>query len=214
MRVILLGAPASGKGTNVKFLVDEFNLAHISTGNILRENIKNGTELGIRAKEYMDQGKLVPDDIIIKIAKARLMEDDCKNGFVLDGFPRTVDQAKALDVMLSDLKISLDAVVNLNVPEEELVSRISNRRTCLKCGATYSLKSLPPKKEGICDVCGNELVVRADDTKEVFLERLEEYNKQTLPLIDYYREKGILKELEYISDMDEVYKTIKKVLGK
>lgn len=214
MKVILLGAPASGKGTLTGNIKKEFSAAHISTGDILRDNIARGSELGMKAKGYMESGALVPDDLIIDLAKDRLSMPDCKDSFVLDGFPRTIAQAEALDTMLSDLGINLDGVININVPEDILVSRITGRRVCPKCGASYHIETMKSKVEGICDECGSELIQRKDDNAETFSKRLEEYKNMTAPLIGYYKEKNLLFDMPYIADAQELFNEVKKVLGK
>lgn len=214
MKIILLGAPASGKGTLTGNIKKEFSAAHISTGDILRDNIARNTELGMKAKEYMDGGKLVPDELIIDLAKDRLKQDDCKENFILDGFPRTINQADALASMLDELGIKLDGVININVPEDILVSRITGRRVCPKCGASYHIETMKSKVEGICDECGSELIHRADDNAEVFGKRLSEYNQMTAPLIDYYKERDLLVDMPYIADANELFIEVKKALGK
>ncbi|MCQ2978853.1 MAG: adenylate kinase [Clostridia bacterium] len=214
MKIILLGAPASGKGTLTGNIKKEFSAAHISTGDMLRDNISRGTELGMKAKEYMDGGKLVPDELIIGLAKDRLMQDDCKENFILDGFPRTINQADALALMLDELGISLDGVININVPRDVLVSRITGRRVCPKCGASYHIETMKSKVEGICDECGSNLIHRDDDNEEVFGKRLNEYNEMTAPLIDYYKERNLLIDMPYIADANELFIEVKKALGK
>lgn len=214
MKIILLGAPASGKGTLTGNIKKEFSAAHISTGDMLRDNISRGTELGMKAKEYMDGGKLVPDELIIGLAKDRLMQDDCKENFILDGFPRTINQADALASMLDELGISLDGVININVPRDVLVSRITGRRVCPKCGASYHIETMKSKVEGICDECGSNLIHRDDDNEEVFGKRLNEYNEMTAPLIDYYKERNLLIDMPYIADANELFIEVKKALGK
>lgn len=213
MKVILLGAPASGKGTLTGFIKKEFNAAHISTGDILRDNIARGTELGMKAKEFMDAGSLVPDELIIDIAKDRLSKEDCKESFILDGFPRTIPQAESLEGCLEELGFKLDGVINLNVPEEVLVKRITGRRVCPECGASYHIETMKPQKEGICDDCGHELIQRKDDNAEVFGKRLEEYNKLTAPLVEFYKQKGILKDIPYIEKAEDIVNEVKKELG-
>lgn len=213
MKVILLGAPASGKGTLTGFIKKEFNAAHISTGDILRDNIARSTELGMKAKEFMDAGKLVPDELIIDIAKDRLSKDDCKESFILDGFPRTIPQAESLEKCLDELGFKLDGVINLNVPEEVLTSRITGRRVCPNCGASFHIETMKPKKEGICDECGTELIHRKDDNAEVFGKRLDEYNKLTAPLVEFYKEKGILKDIPFIEKAEDIFNEVKKELG-
>lgn len=188
MNLILLGAPGAGKGTQAEKICEKYNIPAVSTGNIIREALKNGTDMGLKAKSYIDAGKLVPDDVVIGIIKDRLQEDDCKNGFILDGFPRTIPQAEALD----NMGIVIDRVVDIEVPDEKITARLSGRRVCLKCGATYHLEYKKPAKEGICNVCGDELVQRKDDKPETVLDRLNVYHEQTEPLKDYYEKTGKL----------------------
>lgn len=212
MRLILLGPPGAGKGTQASAIVKKYNIPHISTGDIFRENIKNGTELGIKAKEYMDKGLLVPDELVISIVKARLQEDDCKNGFLLDGFPRTLNQGEALDDVLSQMELKLDKVINLNVEKEILIERAIGRRICKECGALYHIKFNPPKEEGVCDNCGGKLLQRDDDTVETVEKRIEVYHKQTKPLIDYYNEKGLILDVDGSKDKDLLFEEIVEAL--
>ena len=186
MKIIMLGAPGAGKGTQAKMIADKYKVPHVSTGDIFRANIKNGTDLGKKAKEYMDKGQLVPDELTVEILLDRVAQDDCKNGYVLDGFPRTIPQADVLDKELTKLGDKVDYAINVDVPDENIVRRMSGRRACLKCGATYHIEHIPPKKEGICDTCGSELVQRDDDKPETVQNRLSVYHEQTQPLIDYY----------------------------
>ena len=183
MKIIMLGAPGAGKGTQAKMIADKYGVPHVSTGDIFRANIKNGTELGMEAKKYMDQGLLVPDELTVRILLDRVAQDDCKNGYVLDGFPRTIPQAEVLDSELTKLGDHIDYAINVDVPDENIVKRMSGRRACLTCGATYHIEHVPPKKEGICDVCGSELVLRDDDKPETVKNRLNVYHEQTQPLI-------------------------------
>ena len=213
MKIIMLGAPGAGKGTQAKQIAGKYNIPHISTGDIFRANIKNGTELGKKAKEYMDQGQLVPDELTCDLVMDRIAEDDCKNGFVLDGFPRTIPQAEALDAALTKIGQTMDYAIDVDVPDENIVNRMSGRRACLKCGATYHIVSIPPKKEGICDTCGSELVIRDDDKPETVQKRLDVYHEQTQPLIDFYQKKGILKSVDGTQSMDEVFGAITEILG-
>jgi adenylate kinase len=213
MKIIMLGAPGAGKGTQAKMIADKYSIPHISTGDIFRANIKNGTELGKKAKEFMDQGQLVPDELTVEILLDRVAQDDCKNGYVLDGFPRTIPQADVLDKELTKLGDKVDFAINVDVPDENIVRRMSGRRACLKCGATYHIEHIPPKTEGICDVCGSELVQRDDDKPETVQNRLKVYHDQTQPLIDYYNEKGILKSVDGTKDMQEVFDEITGILG-
>ena len=213
MKIIMLGAPGAGKGTQAKMIADKYGVPHISTGDIFRANIKNGTELGMEAKQYMDQGLLVPDELTVRILLDRVAQDDCKNGYVLDGFPRTIPQAEVLDSELTKLGDHIDYAINVDVPDENIVKRMSGRRACLTCGATYHIEHVPPKKEGICDVCGSELVLRDDDKPETVKNRLNVYHEQTQPLIDFYTEKGVLKTVDGTVPMEEVFAAITAILG-
>ena len=213
MKIIMLGAPGAGKGTQAKQIAAKYEIPHISTGDIFRANIKEGTALGMEAKSYMDKGQLVPDELTVKILLDRVAKDDCKNGYVLDGFPRTIPQADVLDEAVTKLGEKIDFAINVDVPDENIIRRMSGRRACLKCGATYHIVSIPPKKEGICDACGEELVIRDDDKEETVKARLEAYHKQTQPLIDYYNNKGILKEVDGTKDMNDVFADIVNILG-
>ena len=213
MKIIMLGAPGAGKGTQAKMIADKYGVPHISTGDIFRANIKNGTELGMEAKKYMDQGLLVPDELTVRILLDRVAQDDCKNGYVLDGFPRTIPQAEVLDSELTKLGDQIDYAINVDVPDENIVKRMSGRRACLTCGATYHIEHVPPKKEGICDVCGSELVLRDDDKPETVKNRLNVYHEQTQPLIDFYTEKGVLKTVDGTVPMEEVFAAITAILG-
>ena len=213
MKIIMLGAPGAGKGPQAKMIAEKFGIPHISTGDIFRANIKNGTELGKKAKEYMDKGQLVPDELTVEILLDRVAADDCKNGYVLDGFPRTIPQADVLDKELTKLGDKVDFAINVDVPDENIVRRMSGRRACLKCGATYHIEHIPPKKEGICDKCGSELVQRDDDKPETVQNRLSVYHEQTQPLIDYYNKKNILKSVDGTKDMQEVFSDIVNILN-
>ena len=213
MKIIMLGAPGAGKGTQAKQIADKYSIPHISTGDILKEKKKNGTELGKKAKQYMDQGALVPDELTCDLVMDRIQQDDCKNGFVLDGFPRTIPQAEALDAALGKINEKMDYAIDVDVPDENIVNRMSGRRACLNCGATYHLISIPPKLEGICDRCGSEIVLREDDKPETVQKRLKVYHEQTQPLIDYYKNQGILKSVDGTQPMDEVFKAIVTILG-
>ncbi|HTY91118.1 MAG TPA: adenylate kinase [Methanocella sp.] len=212
MQIVLFGPPGAGKGTQAKFISEKFNVPHISTGDILRENVREGTALGKKAKVFMDNGALVPDELLIDLIRDRLQKPDTKKGFLLDGFPRTIAQAEALDPILDDINKNLDAVVNVDVGANELISRLSGRRTCRSCGATYNIKSNPPKVPGVCDQCGGELYQRADDTEAAIKHRIEVYQKQTQPLIDYYRKKGLLIDIDGEREIDEVRSDILKAL--
>ena len=213
MKIIMLGAPGAGKGTQAKMIADKYSVPHISTGDIFRANIKNGTELGMEAKKYMDQGLLVPDELTVKILLDRVAQDDCKDGYVLDGFPRTIPQAKVLDDELTKLGETIDFAIDVNVPDENIINRMSGRRACLACGATYHIAHVPPKQEGICDRCGKELVLRDDDKPETVKNRLEIYHDQTQPLIEFYTEKGVLKTVDGTVPMNEVLDAIVAILG-
>ena len=213
MKIIMLGAPGAGKGTQAKMIADKYGVPHISTGDIFRANIKNGTELGMEAKKYMDQGLLVPDELTVRILLDRVAQEDCKNGYVLDGFPRTIPQAEVLDSELTKLGDHIDYAINVDVPDQNIVKRMSGRRACLTCGATYHIEHVPPKKEGICDVCGSELVLRDDDKPETVKNRLNVYHEQTQPLIDFYTEKGVLKTVDGTVPMEEVFAAITAILG-
>lgn len=213
MKIIMLGAPGAGKGTQAKMIADKYGVPHVSTGDIFRANIKNGTELGMEAKKYMDQGLLVPDELTVKILLDRVSQPDCKNGYVLDGFPRTIPQAEVLDKALAELGESIDYAIDVDVPDENIVKRMSGRRACVSCGATYHVVHVPPKKEGICDRCGSELILRDDDKPETVKNRLDVYHKQTQPLIDFYTKKGVLKTVDGTVDMKDVFKAIVAILG-
>ena len=213
MKIIMLGAPGAGKGTQAKMIADKYGVPHVSTGDIFRANIKNGTELGMEAKKYMDQGLLVPDELTVKILLDRVSQPDCKNGYVLDGFPRTIPQAESLTKALSERGEAVDYAVNVDVPDENIINRMSGRRACLNCGATYHIVYNPSKKEGICDTCGQQLVLRDDDKPETVKKRLSVYHDQTQPLIDYYKNEGILAEVDGTKDMEEVFQDIVKILG-
>ena len=213
MKIIMLGAPGAGKGTQAKQIADKYGVPHISTGDIFRANIKNGTELGKKAKEYMDQGLLVPDELTCDLVMDRIGQEDCKDGFILDGFPRTIPQAKALTEALEKIGQKMDYAINVDVPDENIVNRMSGRRACLNCGATYHVVSIPTKVEGICDRCGSPVVLRDDDKPETVQKRLSVYHEQTQPLIDYYKEQGILKTVDGTQPMQEVFSDIAAILG-
>ena len=213
MKIIMLGAPGAGKGTQAKQIAGKYSIPHISTGDIFRANIKNGTDLGKKAKEYMDQGLLVPDELTCDLVMDRIQQDDCVNGFVLDGFPRTIPQAKALDAALEKLGQHMDVAIDVDVPDENIVNRMSGRRACLDCGATYHVVSLPPKTEGKCDHCGSDLVLRDDDKPETVLKRLSAFHEHTQPLIDYYKNQGILKSVDGTQPMEAVFTAITDILG-
>ena len=213
MKIIMLGAPGAGKGTQAKMIAEKYSIPHISTGDIYRANIKNGTELGKKAKSYMDKGQLVPDELTLDLIMDRFKQDDCKNGYVLDGFPRTIPQAEALDTALKAKGEKVDFAIDVDVPDENIVKRMGGRRACVGCGATYHVVYSPTKVEGVCDKCGEELIVRDDDKPETVLNRLEVYHNQTQPLIDYYNEQGILKSVDGTVDMKDVFNAIVDILG-
>lgn len=213
MKIIMLGAPGAGKGTQAKMIADKYSVPHISTGDIFRANIKNGTELGKKAKTYMDQGLLVPDELVVDLVVDRVSQNDCENGYVLDGFPRTIPQAESLDAALEKLGEKVDFAINVEVPDENIVRRMSGRRACVSCGATYHIVHIPTQKEGICDRCGNELILRDDDQPETVTKRLTVYHEQTQPLINYYNEKNVLLEVDGTKDMKAVFEDIVQILG-
>ena len=213
MKIIMLGAPGAGKGTQAKRIAEKYGIPHISTGDIFRENIKKGTELGKKAQEYMNKGELVPDDLVIAIATARLLKDDCKNGFLLDGFPRTVYQAEKLDEFLEAHNSKIDKVVDISVGKEELMIRLTGRRVCKKCGASYHIVNIPPKKEGVCDICGGPLIQRDDDNAETAANRIEVYEEQTRPLVDYYKKAGNLVLIDGTTGLENVFADIVRALG-
>ncbi len=213
MKIIMLGAPGAGKGTQAKKIAAKYDIPHISTGDIFRANIKNGTELGKKAKTYMDQGLLVPDELVVDLVVDRVQQDDCKKGYVLDGFPRTIPQAESLDAALDQLGDKIDYAINVEVPDENIISRMSGRRACVGCGATYHIKYNPTKVENVCDACGEKLILRDDDKPETVQKRLAVYHDQTQPLIDYYTKSGVLKEVDGTVDMEDVFAAIVDILG-
>lgn len=213
MKIIMLGAPGAGKGTQAKKIAEKYQIPHISTGDIFRANIKNGTELGKKAKTYMDQGLLVPDELVVDLVVDRVGQDDCKNGYVLDGFPRTIPQAESLDAALAKLGESIDYAINVEVPDENIIRRMGGRRACVGCGATYHIVYNAPKTENVCDACGEKLILRDDDKPETVQKRLAVYHDQTQPLIDFYEKAGVLKEVDGTVDMDDVFKAITAILG-
>ncbi len=213
MNIIMLGPPGAGKGTQAKMLVEGLGIPQISTGDMLRAAVKDGTELGKKAKEYMDAGKLVPDEVVIGIVKERLAQPDCEKGFILDGFPRTIPQAEALDRVLEELGKRIDYVINVAVPNEELITRLTGRRTCRQCGAMYHVVFNPPREEGRCDKCGGELYQRDDDKEETIRQRLEVYEAQTAPLIEYYERKGVLYNVDGTGAIEEIFQSVLEVLG-
>lgn len=213
MKLLIMGRPGAGKGTQAANIKEYYNIPHISTGDMFRAAIKNETKLGLTAKSFMDKGQLVPDEVTIGIVQERLLEDDCKKGFLLDGFPRTIAQAEALELFLKENGIVLDAVLDVNVPAEILVRRMVGRRVCKGCGATFHVEFNAPKQEGICDVCGTPLIQRADDTYETANSRLEVYDNNTAPLLDFYNIRGLLKTVNGDQPLDKVFEDIKNVLG-
>lgn len=213
LRAVLLGPPGAGKGTQAVRLVEKYEIPHISTGDIFRKNIKEGTELGKKAQEYMNAGALVPDELVVDLVKDRLQQDDCKNGFLLDGFPRTIFQAEKLDEFLSESNLKMDIVINLKVEKEAFIKRLTGRRVCKDCGASYHIVNIPPKKEGVCDICGGELIQRKDDNIETVENRINVYEEQTAPLIGYYKEAGSLVDFDGEASLDEVFDAIVQAIG-
>lgn len=213
MKIIMLGAPGAGKGTQAKKIAEKYSIPHISTGDIFRANIKNGTELGQKAKTYMDQGLLVPDDLVVDLVVDRVNQTDCSSGYVLDGFPRTIPQAEALDKALAELGQKMDFAIDVEVPDGNIIKRMSGRRACVDCGATYHMEYAPAKKEGVCDNCGGSLILRDDDKPETVQKRLGVYHDQTQPLIEYYKTAGILKVVDGTIGINEVFDEIVKILG-
>lgn len=213
MKIVMLGAPGAGKGTQAKRIAAKFSIPHISTGDIFRANIKNNTPLGAKAKSYMDKGELVPDELVIELIMDRFAQDDCVNGYVLDGFPRTIPQAEELDKALKSVNDNLDYAINVEVPDDNIINRMSGRRACVNCGATYHIVHNPPKVENECDTCNGELILRDDDKPETVKNRLDVYHTQTEPLLKYYTEKGILYTVDGTQDMDTVFDSICKIVG-
>ena len=213
LRTILLGPPGAGKGTQAAKIVEKYGIPHISTGDIFRENIKKGTELGKKAQEYMNRGELVPDDLVIEIATTRLLEDDCRNGFLLDGFPRTVYQAEKLDEFLAARDSKIDKVLDIALEKDELIARLTGRRVCKACGASFHVVNIPPKKEGVCDFCGGELIQRADDNLETVTNRIDVYEAQTMPLVEYYEKAGNLVHIDGSTGLENVFADIVSALG-
>lgn len=212
MKIIMLGAPGAGKGTHAKKITEKFGIPAISTGDIFRENIKNGTELGKKAKEYMDAGNLVPDELVCDLVVDRLKQDDCKNGYIIDGFPRTIPQAEALTAALAKDDDAIDYALEIFLEDQAIIDRMSGRRVCKSCGATYHVVNIPPKTEGVCDECDGELIVRDDDAPETVKKRLDVYHEQTAPLIDYYKKQGILKVIDGSKGLDTCFEEICGIL--
>lgn len=213
MKIIMLGAPGAGKGTQAKMIAEKCGIPHISTGDIFRANIKNGTELGAKAKEYMDKGLLVPDELVCDLVVDRIQQADCEKGYILDGFPRTIPQAEALENALNAIEQKLDYAIDIDVPDENIINRMSGRRACVGCGATYHVVFNPTKVEGKCDVCGESLILRDDDKPETVKKRLDVYHTQTQLLIDFYTERKVLVEVDGTQSMDKVFDDIMKILG-
>lgn len=213
MKIVMLGAPGAGKGTQAKKIAGKYGIPHVSTGDIFRANIKNGTKLGMQAKAYMDAGNLVPDEITIGMLLDRIHQEDCEKGYVLDGFPRTIPQAESLTAALKERGESIDYAIDVDVLDENIIRRMSGRRACLSCGATYHIVYNAPKKEGVCDQCGEPLVLRDDDKPETVQNRLNVYHRQTQPLIDYYKKEGVLAQVDGTQDMEQVFQDIVKILG-
>ena len=213
MKIVMLGGPGAGKGTQAKIIAERYSIPHISTGDIFRANIKEGTELGKKAKTYMDQGGLVPDELVVDLVADRLTWEDAKEGFVLDGFPRTIPQAEALTKALKEMGTELDYAIDIEVPDQNIIERMGGRRACVSCGATYHLVNIPPKTEGKCDKCGSDLILRDDDKPETVKKRLDVYHEQTQPLIEYYQELGLLREVDGTVQMNEVFDAIAAILG-
>ena len=213
MKIIMLGAPGAGKGTQAKKIAEKYSIPHISTGDIFRANIKEGTDLGKKAKEYMDKGALVPDELVCDLVVDRISQYDAKNGYVLDGFPRTIPQAEALDAALTKIGEKIDYAIDVDVPDDNIINRMSGRRACVACGGTYHIEFNPTKAEGVCDACGGQLILRDDDQPETVKNRLKVYHEQTQPLIEYYTKKDILKSVDGTKPMDDVFAAIVAILG-
>ncbi len=213
MKIIMLGAPGAGKGTQAKMIADKYELPHVSTGDIFRANIKQGTNLGKKAKEYMDKGQLVPDELTVEILLDRVSKADCQKGYILDGFPRTIPQAEVLEKELKKRKEHIDYAINVEVADESIIKRMVGRRACLSCGATYNISYVPPKEEGICDRCGKELIQRDDDKEETVKDRLSVYHKQTKPLIDFYAERNVLKSVNGSNSVENIFAEIVEIVG-
>ncbi len=213
MKIIMLGAPGAGKGTQAKMIAEKYSVPHISTGDIFRANIKEGTELGKEVKSYMDQGLLVPDELTVRILLDRVSREDCGGGYILDGFPRTIPQAQVLEQELAKMGDAIDFAIDVEVPDEEIIGRMTGRRACVGCGATYHIVHIPPRQEGICNECGKELILRDDDKLETVKKRLDVYHEQTQPLIEFYAEKGILRTIDGTAPMQDVFTVIGTILG-
>ncbi|MCI6947518.1 adenylate kinase [Oribacterium sp. P9] len=213
MKIVMLGAPGAGKGTQAIKIADKYDIPHISTGDIFRANIKGGTELGQKAKSYIDKGELVPDEVTIGMLLDRIAQDDCKNGYVLDGFPRTIPQAESLTEALKSQGDRIDFALNIDVPDEAIIKRMSGRRACPKCGATYHIVYAAPKTENICDKCGTELIIRSDDKPETVKDRLNVYHQQTEPLIAYYKTAGVLREVDGTQELPKVFEDVVAILS-
>ena len=212
MKIVMLGAPGAGKGTQAEMIAEKYSIPHISTGDIFRANIKNGTELGKKAKAYMDAGNLVPDELTVDLVIDRVAQPDCEKGYILDGFPRTIPQAEVFTKQLEKNGDKIDYAIDVEVPDENIINRMGGRRSCPNCGATYHIKYIPPKKEGVCDACGTELVLRNDDKPETVKNRLDVYHKATQPLIDFYEAQGALRAVDGTQDMKDVFAAIVKIL--
>lgn len=213
LRAVLLGPPGAGKGTQAAKLIEKYNVPHISTGDIFRKNIKENTALGEKVQEYLNSGKLVPDELVVDLVTDRLSADDCKTGFLLDGFPRTIVQAEKLDEYLEANDKKMNIVINLIVPKQTLIERLTGRRVCKSCGASYHVTNIPPKKDGVCDKCGGELMQRADDNLETVENRINVYEEQTAPLVDYYKKSGVLSDFDGEKPLDEVFAEIVNTIG-
>lgn len=213
MKIVMLGAPGAGKGTQAIKIADKYDIPHISTGDIFRANIKGGTELGQKAKSYIDKGELVPDEVTIGMLLDRIAQDDCKNGYVLDGFPRTIPQAESLTEALKSQGDQIDFALNIDVPDEAIIQRMSGRRACPKCGATYHIVYAAPKTENVCDKCGTELIIRSDDKPETVKDRLNVYHQQTEPLIAYYKTAGVLREVDGTQELPKVFEDVVAILS-
>ncbi len=213
MKIILMGAPGAGKGTHARFLSEKYDIPQIATGDIFRANLREKTPLGLEAKQYMDQGLLVPDELTTNMVLSRLQEEDCRNGYILDGFPRNLNQARALTEALAALGQEIDFVIHLEIEQDVILHRMEGRRVCERCGASYNLKSLPPRVEGVCDYCGGAVVQRPDDAQETVLKRLDVYHEQTAPILDYYRELGKEAQVDSGASIDEVRAALVAILG-